>query len=115
MRKEIVPDAQGAYVEFENSGIGCVVEVECHFADATADVDANATAAALANINESPDTRTRRQLMLAIQSGSNAAAGCRARDDNVLDDSPVRRMRQRLGQQQRFYSKIIWRIDRSWK
>ena len=41
MRKEIVPDAQGAYVEFENSGIGCVVEVECHFADATADVNAN--------------------------------------------------------------------------
>jgi hypothetical protein len=27
----------------------------------------------------------------------------------------VRRTRQRLGQQQRFYSKIIWRIDRSWK
>ncbi len=37
--------------------------------------------------------------MLAIQSGSNAAAGRRARDVNVLDDSPARRTRQRLGQQ----------------
>ena len=36
--------------------------------------------------------------MLAIQSGSNAAAGRRGRDDNVLDDSPARRTRQRLGQ-----------------
>ena len=66
--------------------------------NAAADVDANATAAALANINESPATRTRRRLMLAIQSGSNAAAGRRGRDDNVLDDSPARRTRQRLGQ-----------------
>ena len=84
-------------------------------AAADADADANTAADALEKINESPATRTRRQLMLAIQSGSNAAAGCRALDDNVLDDSPVRRTRQRLGQQQRFYSKIIWRKDRSWK
>ena len=52
-----------------------------------ADADASAAAAALANINESPAMRTRRQLMLAIQSGSNAAAGRRGRDDNVLDES----------------------------
>jgi hypothetical protein len=35
--------------------------------------------------------------MLAIQSGSNAAAGRRGRDDNVFDDSPARRARQGLG------------------
>jgi hypothetical protein len=64
--------------------------------NASADADANAAAAVLANINESPATRTRRQLMLAIQSGCNAAAGCRDCDDNVLDNSPARRTRQRL-------------------
>jgi hypothetical protein len=64
--------------------------------NAAADADANVVAAALANVNESPATQTRRRLMLAIQSGSNAAPFRRGRDDNVLDNSPARRTCQRL-------------------
>jgi hypothetical protein len=65
--------------------------------NAAADADANVAAAALATINESLATRTRQRLMLAIQSGSDAATGRRGCDDNVLDNSPARRTRQRLG------------------
>ena len=61
------------------------------------------TATALANIADSPATRTRQQLMLAIQSGSNSASrggGGRRRQregaGGVNDDSPARRIRQRL-------------------
>jgi hypothetical protein len=68
-------------------------------------------AAHLANINDSPASRTRQQCLIAIHGGANAASQSLTRtttntdnsdndivDDDELEDTPTRRMRQRREQ-----------------